>query len=330
MTQLERVVQEMSKRRNDKHNRKIKSNSSSSSPKDKRLKTFEMAKGRRIQYQGTRKTSKANQRILGNVGKKEIGTDEESGMMKNTFPDDESAQQNEEYDTNRKCSQQHHNINLYSERSSYALNTKNCTKCQNRKKTTFHCIDESTKVQMTMMATEKRAKRTMENQKRREKLERDRVKLLQSNSGESRRARLKRITKETKMKLKLIQDLLICITLGTTLQTALLIVQKFREYKHQLERENSAAKLITRHMRLHKFKRQRQRIRSAIYVLGTCFVAKIRLWKKSRRRLDSERLVAFLTKMKEENIYSGGSLALIVKGKKWRAYRIKIILLQNV
>ena len=89
-------------------------------------------------------------------------------------------------------------------------------------------------------------------------------------------------------------------------------------------------RIITRQMRLFQFRRYRRRVRNAVRILGTIFVIKLRLWKNSRMRLASDTVIAFLVALEEENRNTSGCLAFIVKSKKWRAYRIKIIILQRL
>ena len=212
-------------------------------------------------------------------------------------------------------------------------NNRNIAKGPNKKTLDSNCVSlmsKKKKLQMVQIAAQKRETRMRQNLQRREEIESERIRYIQENTGGARRARLKQATKQKKLKLRLIEGILVCITLGSGIQSAFQTVQKFREYKYKKDKEDAAARLITKQMRLYCFRKQRRRIRNAIHVLGTCFVVKVRLWRRSRRRVASKILVSFLNKLKEENENTGGSLALIVKGKKWRAYRIKIILLQRL
>lgn len=178
----------------------------------------------------------------------------------------------------------------------------------------------------------KRRKTRMEQtQKRRTDIETRRIERLQRNSGVARQKRIKKKSAQEKERIERIQHWLLSIQLGSRLQIIKSTVMNFRAYKSQLELEDYSAKLITRQMRIYKFKRYRKRIKGAIFVLGSVFVMKVKLWKLNRRASASNKVRAFLVSLDEANRKTNGCLAkVIVKGKKWRAYRQKIVVLQRL
>ncbi len=154
-----------------------------------------------------------------------------------------------------------------------------------------------------------------ETRKRREKLEKERLEHLEGNSGLMRQKRLKQRSLEEKLKLKSVNYWLISVVLGARVQSAIDMVVNFRDYKRQLELEDTSARMITRQMRVYRFRRYRKRVQVAMLVITRAFLVKIRLWRKSRRRVAHDRIRAFLLALEEEARTSGGCLALIVKGK---------------
>eukprot|EP01083_Nonionella_stella_P064551 168339_1 len=171
--------------------------------------------------------------------------------------------------------------------------------------------------------------RMLETRRRKEKLEKERVERLKRNRL-MREKRLKKKSTEKKMTLATVNSWIIFLHLGSRLQLAVETVMKFRAYQQRLHLENSSAKLITRQMRIYAFRCYRKRIMSAMIVIARAFIVKLRLWRLSRRRVARERIQIFLEALEKESFKSGGCLALIVKGKKWRAYRMKMILLQRL
>ena len=176
----------------------------------------------------------------------------------------------------------------------------------------------------------KRRTRLTETRKRRQKIEKERIEHLRANSGRARQNRLKKRSAEEKTKYQKEKHWIVSVAMGVRLQLIIDTVVKFRAYQQQLVLEDVSAMIITRQMRIYKFRRYRKRVKSAIYVLGSVFVIKVKIWKKTRRRLASDRVRAFLICLENENQRTCGCLALIMKGKKWRAYRQKIITLQRL
>ncbi len=186
------------------------------------------------------------------------------------------------------------------------------------------------KAKRSRESLKKRKNRMIDTKKRREQIEKERIVQRQVNSGSQRQQRWKMKAEEKRRNMNLVQNWTMLMILGSRIQSATSMVAKFRLYRMQLEREDKAAKIITRQMRNHKFRMYRKRVRGAIRVLSTVFLVKVRLWKNSRRGAASDKIRAFLLALERDNIESGGCLALIVKGKKWRAYRLKIIILQRL
>ena len=176
----------------------------------------------------------------------------------------------------------------------------------------------------------KRAQKMEQVKNRRDKLHRDRKKYLHHNSGSIRQERIRKRTREEKNRKVRLLKLMVVIVLGVRIQAASRMIESYRQYKAQLVLEDNAARIITRQMKIMKFRLYRKRIKGAIKVIATIFLVKVRLWKDSRRRVASDRVTAFLLALEKDNHESGGSLALIVKGKKWRVYRLKIIILQRL
>lgn len=184
--------------------------------------------------------------------------------------------------------------------------------------------------QLNKPSVKKKHERMEETRKRRAQIDKERIKHLQHNSGELRRLRIKnRAQQEKNKQVKLLKSTMIII-LGSRIKSALHLIDRFRQYQRQLELEDQAARVITRQMKMFKFRMYRKRVRGAIRVLATVFLVKVRLWKDTRRRVASDRITAFLCALERDNRDSGGCLALIVKGKKWRVYRLKIIILQRL
>ncbi len=184
--------------------------------------------------------------------------------------------------------------------------------------------------QFNKPSSKKRHERMEETKKRRDQIDKERIKHLQHNSGELRRLRIKKRAQQEKNKqINLLKSTMIVI-LGSRVKSALQLIDQFRQYQRQLELEDKAARVITRQMKIFKFRMYRKRVRGAIRVLATVFLVKVRLWKDSRRRVASDRITAFLCALERDNSDSGGCLPLIVKGKRWRAYRLKIIILQRL
>jgi hypothetical protein len=191
-------------------------------------------------------------------------------------------------------------------------------------------IDKEAKVKLIQERAKKRDKRIIQTRKRKDKIEKDRREYCQSNSGVMRRQRMKKQADEKRKKIRMIYKWTMIVVLGSRLQAATQMIQQFRQYKRQVELEDKASRTIARQMRILKFRLYRKRVRGAIRVLANVFLIKVRLWRNSRRRLASDRVKAFLLALEKCEGETGGCLALIVKGKKWRAYRMKIIILQRL
>jgi len=204
------------------------------------------------------------------------------------------------------------------------------TSFSNRCKSTRLTLSLEDKEQIRHEETKKRNTRSFQTQKRRQKIEKERIEHLQLNSGWARQKRLKKRSVEEKMQDRRVKDLLVAVCLGSRVQLAINTVTQYRAYVRKIQLEDIAARIITRQMRILKFRRYRKRVNGAIFMIGTIFVMKVRLWKNIRRRVASDKVRAFLLSLEDENRRSGGCLALIVKGKKWRAYRMKIIILQRL
>lgn len=188
---------------------------------------------------------------------------------------------------------------------------------------------EKVKKKMVQENSRKRNERMIESKRRRQQLEKDRVTQSHLNSGKNRQERIKRRADKQK-KADSIKVWLYMISLVSGVQACVETLQDYRQHKQRCEIENKAAMIIQRQMRWYRFRQYRKRLRRAFSVISLLFLAKVKLWKKSRRRLASDRIRDFLVALEQENHKSGGSLALIVKGKKWRAYRFNIIFLQRV
>lgn len=178
--------------------------------------------------------------------------------------------------------------------------------------------------------TSRRATRMVDTKKRRQEIEKERMQHLRLNSGQARQQRLKKQSGEKKRKQDKVENWMVCVELGIRVQLAINTVSRFRAYQRQLITEDAAARVITRQLRTFKFKKYRKRVKGALFVLSTVFVMKIKLWKHSRSTRASDIIRAFLVSLDDANKGSGGCLALIVKGKKWRVYRQKIIVLQKL
>ena len=177
----------------------------------------------------------------------------------------------------------------------------------------------------------KRLARSEQTQKRKLKLELDRREKLQKKSGTARRQRLKQRSTEEKQRAFKLRQWLSSIEFGLRVQVMVNTVMQFRAFQSHLLLQDLSARIITRQLRIYKFKCYRKRVRAAIFVLGSIFVLKVKLWKRSRRRIASDKLRAFLVALDDENKRTNGCLAkVIIKGKKWRAYRLKIIVLQRL
>lgn len=177
----------------------------------------------------------------------------------------------------------------------------------------------------------RRHTRMEQTQKRRLKLETERVEKLHRISGIARKKRIKKRSTEEKKKIDKLKHWLICVQIGAKLQLVKSTIMNFRAHQRHLQIEDLSARVITRQMRVYKFKCYRKRVRGAVFVLGSIFVMKIKIWKLSRRRDSSDKVRAFLVAIDDENRRTNGCLAkVIVKGKKWRAYRQKIVILQRL
>ena len=172
--------------------------------------------------------------------------------------------------------------------------------------------------------------RMVDTKKRRQDIEKERMQHLQLNSGQARQQRLKEKSGEKKRKQDKVKNWMVCVELGMRVQLAINTVSKFRAYQRQLLTEDAAARVITRQLRAFKFTRYRKRIKGALFVLSSIFVMKVKLWKKRKKIRASDTIRAFLVSLDDANKESGGCLALIVKGKKWRVYRQKIVVLQKL
>ncbi len=151
-------------------------------------------------------------------------------------------------------------------------------------------LDKATKAKVVQENAKKRDKRMVQTLKRRKKIDSDRVKSRQLNSGAVRQQRLKKVAREKRIRSVMISSWVMAIALGSRIQAAINMVQKFRQYREQVEIEDRAARIITRQMRLLKFQLYRKRVRGAIRVLSSVFLVKVRLWKNSRRRIASDRV----------------------------------------
>ena len=176
----------------------------------------------------------------------------------------------------------------------------------------------------------KRNQRMLRSRKQREKIERERQKKFQSNTSALRQKRRRKQASEKKERSEIINKWTVYIAIAARIQSAFLIVQRYRQYQHNLCLQDFSSRVITRQMRLFRFRQYRKRIKGAMHMIGIVLLVKVRLWKQSRRRVGSDNVRAFLLELEKENQSSGGCLALIVKGKKWRAYRQKIIILQRL
>jgi hypothetical protein len=193
-------------------------------------------------------------------------------------------------------------------------------------------IIESHKVKQLRNRVEsnRRATRVVNTKKRRKMVEKDRVQHLHSNGGQARHQRLKKKSAQKKGKCEQVKNWAFCVQLAIRVHLAIDTVRRFRAYQQQLIVEDLAVRVITRQLRAFKFKKYRKHVKGALFVLSTVFVIKIRLWKQSRRRCASDKIRAFLVSLDNENRRTGGCLALIVKGKEWRVYRNKIMVLQRL
>ena len=191
-------------------------------------------------------------------------------------------------------------------------------------------IETKTSKSKNIQEKAKRDKRMKDTRRRRDQIEKNRVKQLKHNSGVQRQRRLKTRKQERQRKQIMVSKWTMIIILGVRMQAAIQMVKQFRQYQAQLEIEDNASRVIARQMRVLKFKLHRKRVRGAIRVLATAFLVQVKLWRESRRRSASDKVLCFLLALERDNNDTGGCLALIVKGKKWRAYRLKIIVLQRL
>jgi len=198
--------------------------------------------------------------------------------------------------------------------------TRDCTFVRTKREKKLHNRNE----------TSRRATRMVDTKKRRQEIEKERMQHLRFNSGQARQQRLKKQSGEKKKKKDKVKNWMLCVELGMRVQLAINTVSRFRAYQRQLITEDAAARVITRQLRIFKFNKYRKRVKGALFILSTVFVMKIKLWKHSRRTRASDIIRAFLVSLDDANKGSGGCLALIVKGKKWRVYRQKIIVLQKL
>lgn len=193
-----------------------------------------------------------------------------------------------------------------------------------------HINNSKKKSKIIQENANKRKKRMQQNKRRKEKIDKERIKHLETNSTCKRQQRIRKRAQEENTQQTKVQNWTFIIILGTRIQAAIQMVQQFRNYQKQIIAEDNAARIITRQMKMYHVRSYRKRVRGAIRVLSSIFLIKVRLWKNSRRRVASDRIRAFLIAVERDNLDSGGCLALIVKGKKWRAYRLKIIILQRL
>ena len=197
-------------------------------------------------------------------------------------------------------------------------------------KDTMLIQDKLEKEKSIRKGVKKRNERMAKSRKQRDKIEKERLRKFEANSSVMRQKRLRKRATDKKTKKKMIDNWRIYITLASRIQSTLLIIQRFRAFKQHLHVQDISARVITRQMRVFRFRQYRKRVKGAMQIIGIVLLVKVRLWKESRRRVGCDNIRAFLLALERENRSSGGCLALIVKGKKWRAYRQKIIILQRL
>ena len=172
----------------------------------------------------------------------------------------------------------------------------------------------------------KREIRAIENKKRREKIEKQRIKHIQENSFDVRRERYREVAMQKRRDQKLTKILSLAIVFGSRMGKMTNLILERRELIRRHTIRDLASGLITRKLRHYCFRCHRKRIRGAIRILGAVFVLKVRQWRIARRNHATDVVKDFLLALKE----TGAFLGLMTRGKKWRAYKEKVIIIQNL
>jgi len=172
----------------------------------------------------------------------------------------------------------------------------------------------------------KREQRAIGNKKRREDLEIKRINHIQENTCELRQSRYKKMALAQKHQSKLTLNLMLLVILGSRLNR---IKRQIINRRNRIRRHSVcdlAAGLITRKLRYYCFKCYRKRVRGAIRILGAVFVLKIRIWRDRRRNRAADVLQDFLHGLKG----TGAFLGILTRGKRWRSYKQKVIIVQRL
>ena len=172
----------------------------------------------------------------------------------------------------------------------------------------------------------KREQRAIKNKKRRDQLERERIEHIKQNSGDQRQERYREIAMQQKKKERLTQILLVGVAFSTRISKMINEIQYRRDLIKRHTLRNNAAGLITRKLRHYCFRCHRKRVRGAIRILGGVFVMKVRLWRDRRRNRAADVLREFLFALKDTGVFLG----ILTRGKRWRAYKDKVITVQQL
>ena len=181
-------------------------------------------------------------------------------------------------------------------------------------------VELNTEIDFSSLTREQRAEAVTQ---RRERLERERAKAILISS--------KSLTEgnEENLRRKRLVDLMVYVVFGSRVGAMLdkLLIHQAEIRRYELEKRS--AQIILRVMRLNQIRRHRERVLRYISMISPLLVLRLGRWRLIRKRNSCKIILAFLNVLRHENSITNGCLSMISKGKKWIAYKHKIVVLQR-
>jgi len=189
-------------------------------------------------------------------------------------------------------------------------------------------IDAHVKAAINEIKTHQKRLKLEEIKRRREEIEAKRIETIMESSSELRRMRLKNMaTKERSILIKS-QSLLLLTYLGVRIMKMQTVLVKYRKQKTDAQLKNGSATLITSQIRLFVRRKKRKRIEWAKCVLSKCLM----IYHKQRmfqRKVESCTIISdFLESLNRISTFNG-CMKLLIRGKEWKAYKKRIVLVQR-
>jgi len=189
-------------------------------------------------------------------------------------------------------------------------------------------MDAHVKTAICEIKTHQKRLKLEEIKRRREEIEAKRIEAIMESSSELRRMRLKNMATKERSKLIKSQALLLVTYLGVRVMKMQTVLVKYRKKKTDAQLKNSSATLITSQIRLFVRRKKRKRIEWAKCVLRKYLM----IYHKQRmfqQMVESCTIISdFLESLNRISTFNG-CMKLLIRGKEWKAYKKRIVLVQR-